>query len=162
MAYSPWIGNLTVRGVAGNYGTVKALVDETAPPTTAPLMVRIEIARQGLTPADFDVEVFTNLNRRDFAVAFEALSASNGANSYWVSHTMAHQGQAFDNLVFAVELPVTQCGAYRLTARYRLKGTAGWWWHNDFSPFDGATRQRDCAIVVSPAKAATARLYEAN
>lgn len=162
MAYSPWIGNLSVRGAAGNYGTVKVLHDEASSAPATTLTVRVEVARQDLSPADFDVEVFTNLNRRDFAVVFEPLSASNGPNSYWVGHGMAHKGQAFGNLVFEAELPVTRCGAYRITTRYRRKGTAGWWWHNDFSPFDGAARQRDCAIVVSPAKAATARLYEAN
>lgn len=162
MSYSPWIGNLSVRGVSGNYGTVKLLHDETASGAGATLPIRVEIAQQDRQLHEFDVEVFTNLNRRDFATVHEPLSASGGPNAYWQSHAMTSAGQAFGNLVFEAQLPVSKCGAYRLTARYRLKGTSGWWWTNDFSPFDGAARHRDCAIVVSPAKAATARLYEAN
>jgi hypothetical protein len=160
--YSPWMGNLFVRNTPGNYGTVKVLVDEENSSVIQTLTVRAEIARQSLNPTDFDVEVFTNLNRRDFAVAHEPIGQANGANSYWVSHAMQHVGQAHDNLVYEAKFPVLKCGAYRLTARYRRAGANTWWWHNEFAPFDGAIRQRDCAIVVSPVKAAAARVYEAN
>lgn len=162
MPYSPWIGHLSVRGTPGNYGTVKLLIDENSAAPGPSLTVRVEVARQTLGPGDFEVEVFTNLNRRDHAVAFEPLERAGGPASYWIFVPMRHVGQAFDNLIYEAELPVTKCGAYRLTARYRRTGTAGWWWHNDFAPFDGHPKQRDCAIVVSPLKAAGVRLYEAN
>ncbi len=163
MSYSPWIGNLTVDGTLGNYGTVKRLLDESnVPPEPRGLHIRVEIAGQGMASGDFDVEVFTNLNRRDFAVVSEQPQDAGTANSYWVAFALQPAGKAFDNLVYETRLPVLKCGAYRLTARYRLKGRAGWFWHNDFSPFDGAPRHRDCAIVISPAKAARATIYEAN
>ena len=40
--------------------------------------------------------------------------------------------------------------------------TDSWWWSNSFTPAPGQAPQRDCAVVVSPQKAARARLYEAN
>jgi hypothetical protein len=162
MSYDPWIGSLVVGGTSGNYGTVKILVDEQAGPA-ANLLVTVEIAAGGLDPGAFEVEVFTNLNRRDFAKPFEPLDQSgNPASSYWMGLRMQAAGSAHANHVFRLELPATKCGAYRLTTRYRRAGTGGWWWHNDFAPFPGAALQRDCAIVVSPAKAAQVRLYEAN
>ena len=45
MAYGPWIGNLTVGGVPGNYGTVKFLIDETEPGADHGFVVRVEVAR---------------------------------------------------------------------------------------------------------------------
>lgn len=162
MAYGPWIGNLTVGGTPGNYGTVKFLIDEDEPGAEHGFVVRVEVARGEHDPGAFDVQVFTNVNRRDFARIHEPLHLSDAADSYWVSHPMHHADESFANLVFEANLPVTRCGAYRLTARYRLRGLDTWWWHNDFAPFPGAARQRDCAVVVSPRKAATVRLYEAN
>jgi hypothetical protein len=162
MPYSPWIGHLVVGSVPGNYGTVKLLVDETAGQSSN-LLVTVEIVAGGLEPDEFEVEVFTNLNRRDFAKPFEPLDQSGDpAASYWIGLPMRAGGPAAANHVFRLELLVTTCGAYRLTARYRRKGANGWWWHNDFTPDAGASLQRDCAIVVSPAKAARLRLYEAN
>ncbi len=164
MSYSPWMGNLVVQDTPGNYGTVKILIDEAAP-RQPPLTVRVtvEIASQGVDASHFEVEAFTNLDRREFVKVFEPLEeAGDPASSYWIGHGMAPAGASHDNLVFAVDLPVTRCGAYRLTARYRLASAAGWWWHNDFAPSPGAPLQRDCAIVVSPAKAARLSLYEAN
>jgi hypothetical protein len=75
MAYAPWIGNLSVRGTPGNYGTVKLFVDEDAHSEVA-LPVSVEIAAPGLSSDDFDVELFTNQTRRDFVKPFEALAQS--------------------------------------------------------------------------------------
>lgn len=163
MPYEPWIGNLLVRGRPGNYGTVKLLVDEAGAASSASLPVQVEIAAQGHPGDAFEVEIFTNLDRRDFAKTFEPLSdSSNPASSYWLRHPMRYDRTSHGNLVYEATLQVTRCGAYRLTARYRLAGAQAWWWHNDFSPSPGAPRQRDCAIVVSPGKATMLRLYEAN
>jgi hypothetical protein len=162
MSYSPWMGHLMVGGTPGNYGTVKFLLDETDAAADHGFRVQVAIAGQGRDPASFEVEVFTNLNRRDFARLHEAVDQANQPTSYWISHPMQHAGQSFGNLVYTADLAVRKCGAYRLTARYRLRGSSTWWWHNDFTPFAGAGRQRDCAVLVSPRKAATVSLYEAN
>jgi hypothetical protein len=162
MNYTPWIGNLTVSTMAGNYGTVKLFLDESAP-SELTISVTVEIAAQGM-PADmFEVDVFTNLNRRDFARAFEPLTESeNQESSYWLSFRMTLITESFDNFVYRAQLPVTKCGAYRLTTRYRPAGSEKWWWHNEFAPHSGQALQRDCAILVSPTKARRLRVYEAN
>lgn len=160
MAYGPWIGNLRVNGVLGNYGTVKLLFDESDPNAQAiELAVRVELAGAGRRSEDFEVEVFTNLDRRDHAKIFEPLASSDRPDSYWVSHRLDPAGQNFDNLVFGTVLRVSKCGAYRLTARYRERGSNFWWWHNNFA---SGARHRDCAILVSPQKASRLSLYEAN
>lgn len=161
MIYSPWIGNLAVGGRSGNYGTAKFLLDESAPSQT--VQVQVEVAAQGLSPDDFEVQVFTNLNRRDFAKLYEPLAESgNPASSYWLAHSMRFVRRSYDNLVFEVTLPITHCGAYRLTARYRRTGQSDWWWTNQFSPWPGDMNHRDCAVVVSPAKISALSIYEAN
>jgi hypothetical protein len=156
------MGSLVVQDTLGNYGTVKLLLDEHPPGPPLSLRVRVEVAGQGRPASDFEVEVFTNLDRRDFAKLFEPLAEAGTPTSYWVTHAMRFGSRSHDNLVFEADLPVTRCGAYRLTTRYRESGTPGWWWHNDFSPWPGDARHRDCAVVVSPAKVARLRLYEAN
>ena len=162
-SYRPWIGNLVVQGVLGNYGTVKRACDEgLAPASRGELRVEVQVARQAVAEGDFEVEVFTNLNRRAFARPFEPLANSNGPDSYWVSHPLAYLRAEHDNLVFGTTLPVERCGAYRLTARYRRRGSDGWWWHNDFTPAPGLGLQRDCAILLFPPAAARLAIYEAN
>jgi hypothetical protein len=164
MSYSPWIGNLVVGGRLGNYGTVKWLLDEQSPASTAQtLEIEVQIAGSGVSPDAFEVQVFTNLNRRDFAKLQEPLAESeNPASSYWLAYPMQFVGRYYDNLVFKVTLPVTHCGAYRVTTRYRRVGQSDWWWQNQFSPWPGDVNHRDCAVVVSPAKASALSLYEAN
>lgn len=163
MVYDPWMGNLQVNGRWGNYGTVKLLLDESMTghnPTYLPLTV--EIAAHDLHPDEFEVQVFTNLNRRDFVKTYEPLAESGGPTSYWVSWPMTYKGRSYDNHIFEAELPVQKCGAYRLTTRYRLKGSDTWWWNNMFSPAANQPVHRDCAIVISPQKTSRIRLYEAN
>jgi hypothetical protein len=163
MSYNPWMGNLVVDNRWGNYGTVKLLLDETmSGQSPIHLSVSVEIAGQGANPNEFEVQVFTNLNRRDFAKTYEPLAQSEGHTSYWVTFPMSYAAPSYDNLVYRVELPVQKCGAYRLTTRYRRVGSDTWWWNNSFPPAPNQQLQRDCAVVVSPHKAARVRLYEAN
>lgn len=88
--------------------------------------------------------------------------AGQESSSYGLSHPMRCVGEASSNLVYAVRLPVTHCGVYRLTARYRRVGSSQWSWHNDSTPYAGAARHRDCHVVVSPGKASNLSLYEAT
>jgi hypothetical protein len=164
MDYVAWMGTLLVEGTRGNYGTVKLLLDEAAvPPGRMTLQVSVEIAAGELDAAEFEVQVFSNVNRRAFVKTHEPISESGDAgSSYWLSYAMESRRSSGANLVYECELPIMSCGAYRLTARYRRRGATEWWWHNQFSPGPTAPLQRDCAVVVSPRKAATRRLYEAN
>ncbi|HET9956256.1 MAG TPA: alpha-amylase family glycosyl hydrolase [Polyangiaceae bacterium] len=163
MSYEPWMGNLVVGSTLGNYGTVKFLLDEEHADSALSVRVRVEIAAGEFSPGDFEVEVFTNLNRRDFVKAYEPLAeALNPASSYWLSTPMQYVGKSYANFVYEVTLPIQKCGAYRLTTRYRRTDSSEFYWHNQFSPGFGAAQHRDCAIVVSPTKAARLRIYEAN
>lgn len=160
--YRPWMGNLTVDRLSGNYGTRKYFLDETISPRKS-IEVQVEIAAGGFAPEDFQVEVFTNLNRRDHVKPFEPLAESGNASSYWMNLPMVFSGRKGDNFVFQTAIQLQKCGAYRLTTRFRLSGSREFWWHNDFRPTpDADMKQRDCAVVVSPAKAASLRIYEAN
>ncbi len=161
----PWMGHLVVRdnavwpeGRAGNYGTVKYFIDENAN-QTIPIEVTVQIWADGQPPGAVEAQVFTNLNRRDFAKVFETAGAAGLSDSYFITVPMTHVGQSGNNHVFRANLNVTKAGAYRLTTRFRING-GPWLWHNDFA-FDGV-KQRDAAIVVSPAKARDLALYEIN
>jgi hypothetical protein len=163
MIYSPWIGNLVLGERLGNYGTVKFLLDEDAALAHETFRVEVQIAAPEHSPQEFEVEVFTNLNRRDFVKLYEPLEAAcDPSSSYWMNYPMEYTRRHYDNLVYAVELPVTHCGAYRLTARYKRKGQDTWWWCNQYTPSPGAAYHRDCALVVSPAKTSRLSIYEAN
>jgi glycosidase len=161
----PWMGHLAIRdpvvwpaGRTGNYGTVKYFIDE-AKAETVPIEVTVQVYADGRPPADLEVQVFTNLNRRDFAKVFEHPDAASGPTSYWQTVPMAHVAQSGNNHIYRANLSVSKTGAYRLTARFRIAG-GPWLWHSQFA-IDGVA-QRDAAIVVSPRKTLDLTLYEVN
>src|SRR5215469_590659 len=117
-------------------------------------------------------EVFTNLNRRGFATADanhdgiedgillppgNAIAAGNDQN-YFKAYTMAQVSGGYQ-----ITLSAQQCGAYRLTARYRLNSDppGTYRWYGDEVNGQGI-HKRDHAIVVSPSSARSLRIYEAN
>lgn len=105
-------------------------------------------------PADIvsNVEVFTNLNRRDFAVLEEDPGiVSTTSNTYFRAHAMS--GPDAEGY-YSATLPVNRCGAYRLQVRYRVNG--GYRYYTDNA------QRRDCAVVVSPQKALRTNMYEVN
>lgn len=74
------------------------------------------------------VEVYTTLNRRDQAT----LSPPSGdsvvagdTNGYWGAYTMADMGGGG----YQVILPITKCGSYDITARYKTSGNPSWQWY---------------------------------
>ncbi len=161
----PWMGHLVLRdnavwpdGRSGNYGTVKYFIDENAG-ETIPIEVTVEIWADGQPPGAVEAQVFTNLNRRQFAKVFENAGAAGLSDSYYVTVPMNHVGQNGNNHVFRANLNIDKAGAYRLTTRFRING-GPWLWHNDFA-LDGV-KQRDLAVVVSPAKVRDLTLYEIN
>lgn len=164
-AAAPWMGHLVVRdeavwpgGRPGNYGTAKYFIDEDRGERIA-LEVFVQVYADGRPSGALEVEVYTNLDRRDHAKVFEAASQAGGPNSYYVTHPMSFIGQSGNNLVYQASLDAAHAGAYRLTARFRIDG-GPWLWHNDFD-FAGV-KQRDLAIVISPAKVLDLTLYEVN
>ncbi len=100
-----------------------------------------------------DVEAFTNLNRRDFAVLEEDPNfVTPTSRTYYRAYPMS--GPDAEGW-YRVTLPVNRCGAYRLQARYRLDG-------GGFNYSTDHAQRRDCAVVVSPRKALEHTMYEVN
>jgi GH15 family glucan-1,4-alpha-glucosidase len=154
---------LTVNGVNADYTTTKFFVNEVARDTNY-VHVIFKPNAANLTA----VEIFTNLDRRDFATNTyvhgtlgtieegiyppDGNTIDAGDNShYYKAYTMIDM---YDGS-FSNRLTVSKTGAYRLTARYKVTGNPNWIWYGSFG-------FRDHAIVVSPKKALEMTLYELN
>jgi hypothetical protein len=153
--------------VEADYTTSHVLISETAR-ENVPVTILFDPQVIGVESA----EVFTNLNRRDWATADpngngvqEGISPPSG-NSIAAGDDR-HYYKAYPmNLVpggYLLTLPISKTGAYRLTARYRLTSDppGTYRWYNSEQNGQG-TLKRDHAIVVSPEKAKDLQLYEAN
>lgn len=136
----------------GNYGLRRFYLDEVAG-DNAELTVKFKSNAAG---AVSDVEVFTNLNRRDKAVLEENPSTvTSSSSTYFRAYPMS--GPNADGY-YTRTLPVNLCGAYRLQVRYKVAGVNS---GNHIYYTDNGLR-RDCAVVVSPKKALTLNMYEVN
>jgi hypothetical protein len=131
-----------------NYGLRRFFIDET---TTESANLTLRFApNANPSLAVTDVELITNLNRRDFATIQENLSTvTTSSNTYYRAYPMTESGG-----VWSVTVPVNKCGAYRATVRYRIGG--------DTYYFTDAGLRRDLAIVVSPKSALDLNMYEVN
>lgn len=152
---------LTVNGLNANYTTTHVFVDEVAG-DAVPLTILFTPNAANLT----QVEFFSNLNRRDRAATdADGDGVEDGIRSpsgdlvvvgadthYYKAYAMANLGGGQYQYV----INATKCGAYRLTARYKVSGNPNWIYYNNFNG------QRDHAIVVSPKRARDIVLYELN
>jgi glycosidase len=150
-----------------DYGLAHVFIDEVAH-ESVPVTVFLDPQTLGVESA----EVFTNLNRRDRATrdsdgdGIEDGIKPPDANripagddrSYYKAHPMELvQGG------YQVTIRATKCGAYRLTARYRLNGEPPGTYHWYGAELNAAgMHKRDFAIVVSPSKTRSIQLYELN
>lgn len=152
------ITDFTVNSVSGPYKTTKFFIDEIAGEEQT---LSMAVTFNAGTPPT-EVEVVTNLNRRDKAdqdnngdgVADGILPPPRdlcGQNDthYYRAYPMTNFGVS-STWVFLT--PVTKTGAYRATVRYRFSPTGTWFYYGD----------RDHAVVVSPKKALEMTLYEVN
>jgi hypothetical protein len=152
---------LTVNGVNANYTTTHVFVDEVAG-DTVPLTILFTPNAANLT----QVEFFSNVNRRDRATADadgdgveDGIRPPSGDLVVAGADTHYYKAYAMTNIgggQYQYILNATKCGAYRLTARYKVSGNPNWIYYNSF------LGQRDHAIVVSPKKARDIVLYELN
>lgn len=148
----------------GEYTTSHVYVDEVA--GVAPVMVfRFSPGVGEVT----DVELFTNLNRRDLAQRDrdgdgypDGVVPVNGnlitdasedvdpvSGHYFAPLNMAELGGG----VWEVAVPVSKTGAYRVTARFKTAGQPGeWQWYG----------LRDHCVVAAPVDSREVRLYEIN
>ncbi len=137
-----------------NYGLRRFFIDEVAGDQEW-LTVELE-PRTGRDGEIADIELFSNLNRRDFAVLpggedWDAITPTS-LDTYYMAYPMDDMGGGR----FGVTLPVNKCGAYRITARWRFSENGPWYYYTD----NGL--RRDTAVVVSPKRALDTVLYELN
>ncbi len=132
-----------------NYGLRRFFLDEVLG-ESASLFVIFQPNAAGVS----DVELFTNLNRRDFAVLpgdeDPATVTTNSQTTYYRAYPMPSIGGG----QYSATLPVNRCGVYRLNARYKVDGQTYYYTDNSL--------RRDCVAVVSPKKALNLNLYELN
>ncbi len=150
------ITDLTINSASGGYKTTKFFIDEISEETHA---LNVSATFNSGTPP-VEVEVVTNLNRRDKAdqdnngdgIADGILPPARdlcGQNDthYYKAYAMTAAGSTWN-----ASIPVTKTGAYRATVRYRFSPTEPWFYYGD----------RDHAVVVSPKKTLEMTLYEIN
>ena len=152
---------LTVNDKNADYTTTKFFVDERAGETN---VVSVRYTVPGVTAVE-KAEIFSNLDRRDWADVdynsdgvqdgikppLGASISTNDTGAYYRAYPMQFLG----GRSYCWTGTASKCGAYRLTARYKLSGDTNWYWYSS----DG---RRDHAVVVSPKKALGMTLYEVN
>jgi hypothetical protein len=151
---------LTVNGVNADYTTTHVFVNEL---NNDAVPLTLIFTPNGGTVTN--VEIFSNLNRRDRAtldangdgiedgiIAPDGnfIFAGNDAN-YYKAYAMTNLGGGN----FSLTLNATKTGAYRLTARFRVVGSTNWNWYS-------SSGRRDHCIVVTPSKARDISMYELN
>lgn len=137
-----------------NYGLRRFFIDEVTGDQEW-LTVEIE-PRTGRDGQIVDIELFSNLNRRDYAVLpgdenWDDITPTS-LDSYYMAYPMEDLGGGR----FGVTLPVNKAGAYRVNARWRFSESGPWYYYTD----NGL--RRDTAVVVSPRKALDTIIYELN
>ena len=154
---------LTVNGVSANYTTTHLFVNEISG-DQIPLTVFFNPAAPNVDAST--VQVYTNLNRRDYAslsytdsfgIATEEGIQPPSGNMVDTSDTHYYKAYTMPAISggYQVVLNATKTGAYRLTARYKLVGGTNWIYYT-------TSGRRDHAIVVSPTQARGIQLYELN
>jgi hypothetical protein len=153
----------------GEYTVSHVFIDEVAG-TAADIEIRFDPQQANIV----DVEVFSNLNRRDLATTdkgtgggapdgvHDGILPPNGSQitdsaadthpvtgHYFIPHNMT-----YDNGLgrWTLTIPASRTGSYRLTARFKKSGDTDWTWYG----------QKDHCVVVSPVTARDIRLYELN
>lgn len=134
-----------------NYGLRRIFVNELAGDITE-ITVIIEPNADGTNQVT-DVELFSNINRRDFAVMEEDPSdvTTSSSTNYYRAYSMADIGDG----KYSYTITARKCGVYRINARYKVNG-GNYVYYTDYG------LRRDCAVVVSPTKALEILMYELN
>ena len=148
---------LTVDGMNADYTTEHLFVNEVAG-DSIPVSILFSPNTNNVVEAD----VFSNLNRRNRATLDANgdgiedgivppdgnLIPTGDDNNYYKAYAMSPAGGG----QYALTLNATNCGSYRLTARFKVAGNTNWFWYG----------LRDHCLVVTPAKARNMVMYELN
>lgn len=158
---------------SAEYTTTHVFVDEVAG-TTVPIEILFNL--DGFSNIT-DVEIFTNLNRRDLArvdkdgdgyadgiqpidgnVITDSPADADTETGHYYGVINMTDGDS--NNIWELTIPAGKTGAYRLTARFKTSDSIS---ENEFDPNKWIWYGlRDHAIVVSPVDARDIRLYEIN
>ena len=152
---------LTVNGRNADYTTSKFFIDEGASETAH--LRALYVPPTGAT----DVQIFSNVGRRDFWDADldgngvpDAIRPPSGnlvttsSAGYYAAYPMTWDaGEG----AYVWEADIGKCGAYRLTARYKTGGDTNWHYYSE-----SGSGIRDHAVVISPKKALQQSIYELN
>ncbi len=152
--------------IEADYKTSHLFISETAN-DSVPITVFFNPEASGAVTS---AEVFTNLNRRDWATAIangveEGIEPPDGNTITAGDDSHYYKAYAMTPVPggFLITLHASKTGAYRLSARYRLMsdppGTYHWY---DGEQNAQGILKRDHAVVVSPLKARDIQLYEAD
>jgi Bacterial TSP3 repeat len=154
----------------GDYTTSHVFIDENNG-DFIPLSIVFQPNTQNVDPST--VQVYTNLNRRDYATlpyvdsfgiaTEEGINPPSGdvvgtnGNHYYEAYSMS----TTDNVNYTLTLNAQKTGAYRLTARYKTMDpithvdNSGWIYYTSV-----ITGIRDHCVVVSPTQSRNIQLYE--
>jgi hypothetical protein len=152
---------LSVNGINADYTTEHLFVDEVAGDS-----IPVTVLFSPNAPNVVEADVFSNLNRRNRATMDangDAVEdgilppdgntiATGDDNNYYKAYAMSPTTNAGQ---YSLTIYATNCGSYRLTARYRVLGNTNWFWYS-------SNGQRDHCIVVTPTKARNVVMYELN
>ena len=134
-----------------NYGLRRTFIDELVGDSMDITVILQPNAGGGNSVSD--VELFSNINRRDFAAMeedFDSVTTLSTTN-YYRAYDMVDIGGGR----YSYTITVRKCGAYRINARYKVNG-------GDYVYYTDNGLRRDCAVVVSPTKALELTMYELN
>ncbi|MGD9873992.1 MAG: alpha-amylase family glycosyl hydrolase [Kiritimatiellia bacterium] len=137
-----------------NYGLIRFFLNELAGEEEEITIVFKPNAGTGNTVTD--VELFSNLNRRDFAVLPGDEDPDSVTTTSGTTYFRAYPMTSSDGgITYTATLKVSKCGAYRINARCKINGSA-------YHYYTDNGLRRDCAVVVSPKKALQNVMYELN
>jgi hypothetical protein len=152
---------LTIDGMNAEYTTEHLFVDEVAG-DTIPVSILFSPNTNNVAEAD----VFTDLNRRSHVTTLytnatypngmeEGIVPPDGSTIATGDDTHYYKAYAMSNVgggQYSLTINATNCGAYRVTARFRVNGNTNWYWYG----------LRDHVIVVSPPRSRSMTMYELN
>ena len=151
---------LTVDGMNADYTTEHLFVNEVAG-DSIPVTILFTPNTNNVVEAD----VYSNLNRRNLATlsytdsngvaSEEGISPPNGNNLATGDNSHYYEAYAMNYIgggQYSLTLNATNCGAYRLTARYKIAGNTNWFWYG----------LRDHCLIVTPTRARNIVMYELN
>jgi hypothetical protein len=135
-----------------NYGLLRYFLNE---PAGDEEEITVILQPNTGTNALTDVELFSNLNRRDFVVLPGEEDPDSVTTTSATTYYRAYPMSSIGGGQYRATIKVNKCGVYRINARYRVNG-------GDYVYYTENALRRDCVVVASPTKAHELVMYELN